>query len=1145
MKNTGTGGKKTVVSPTAPEGSLGFKVESEKERLERLKKAIEAVNKAIKSREEKKKKRPSAIDALLEPKTDIDSLFELPMDWSNPYTDSGFSTERIYELSDALVKSLCDRGRVDVEYISALSDTEPLKVISQLRGSIYQNPETWSENILEGWETAEEYLSGNLSRKLRVAKSAAKKYGRHFDINVEGIKAVLPPRIAAEDIYVALGSPWLPTDVIDDFIVHLINSKTYTTPSGGVVKHDELTGVWEVPYKTRFDYTRHSTKCYSTYGTSDVNMLALIEHALNMRTVTVTKSVPSALTKSGVVSVVDKEKTLLALEKLASIEKAFAKWIWKDEERRERLRAIYEERYGAIRTRHFDGSFLTLPGINPEIELYPYQKNAVARIILTPNTLLAHDVGSGKTLEMIAAGMEMRRMGISKKNMYVVPPTLVGQWKEMFERLYPAASVLVVNNKNFSPEHRLDTLTKMRDGDYDGIIIAYSCFDMIPLSNEYYEKLYENALSEIDEAMRRLRSGSSLVAKERAIRKSLEKLKAAESPAGEITFDTLGVSTLFVDEAHNYKNVPTDTRITRIPGISRQGSQKCASMMEKVHFVQKSNGGRGVVLATGTPITNSITDVFVLQRYLQSGELRLLGLNSFDSWVGMFAEKVTDFEIDVDTSSYRLATRFSRFHNLPELTGIFASVADFHKVGAESGIPETDGYRDLTITPNKAFTDYLGKISERADAVRGGKVARDEDNMLKITTDGRKAALDLRLVSPEAHRQHMGKVETCAERVAEIYERTKADKSAQLVFCDTSTPKEEFNVYDELADILTSRYSIPREEIAYVHDATTDKKRSELFSSVRRGDVRVLIGSTFKLGLGVNVQERLIALHHLDVPWRPADMVQREGRILRQGNLNKKVEIYRYVTKGSFDAYSWQLLETKQRFISQLLSGVLYARDGQDVDGTVLSYSEIKALAVGNPLIKKRVEASNELARLLLLNRKRQELKQAEGQERMELPEKIVRQRRLLWLAEEDCEIAKANPKCTDKEEQVRLREKIYASLYENAGSPVEKMLLVYRGFRIIAPAYMTPDRTYVYLERGGRYYLELGSEAGVLRRIDFFLDEMSRQVEKYRDTLEKYIARSAALDDEDGDGEEDYESRISDLRATIEKIDKKLGAKK
>ena len=699
--------------------------------------------------------------------------------------------------------------------------------------------------------------------------------------------------------------------------------------------------------------------------------LYILERTLNMKTVAVTDEVICHTNASGVKRVINKSETVLALEKQQKMIKAFQRWVWKDQKRKERLEIIFENNFSCVRRRIFDGSFLDFPTMSPSVNLYPHQKNAVARILFSPNTLLAHDVGSGKTYIMIAAGMELKRMGLSRKNLYVVPNNIVGQWEKLFSVMYPDSKLLCVEPKNFTPTKRESVLEQIRDEDFDGIIMAYSCFEQIPLSKDFYTEQLQETLDKISElASNTNKATSKLERKKEAVRKALSSLELAmDNMYDTVYFDELGITRLFVDEAHNYKNVPIETKVDKVLGISSKGSKKCRDMMDKVRLVQKQNNGGGVVMATGTPITNSITDAFVMQKYLQSGELGMLDLQSFDSWVGMFAERVTEFEIDVDTSSYRLATRFAKFHNLPELTALLSSIADFHQVDSSIGIPNFDGYKDALISKTSEFAAYLDDISARAELVRKGIVSRSDDNMLKITTDGRKAALDMRLVEPNTSFTYQSKVARCAENVFDIYCETQSDKSTQLIFCDSSTPKSGFNVYDEVKRLLIGM-GVPSEEIAFIHDAGTESKREKLFSRLRSGNVRILIGSTFKLGLGVNIQNKLIALHHLDVPWRPADMTQREGRILRQGNENKKVYIYRYITEGSFDAYSWQLLETKQRFISGLLSGSLTERSGSDIESTVLDYAQVKALAVGNPLIKERVETANELTRYLALQRK-------------------------------------------------------------------------------------------------------------------------------------------------------------------------------
>ena len=743
-------------------------------------------------------------------------------------------------------------------------------------------------------------------------------------------------------------------------------------------------------------------------------------------------------------------------------------------------------------------------------------------------------------------------MGLSAKNMYVVPNNIVGQWKSIFSVMYPSARLLCVDPKTFTPDKREAVLARIRDEDFDGVIIAYSCFEQIPLSKDYYiEELKEKKSLVSDLAARKDKATSKLKKKKKAIEEALSELVLAADD-DTVCFDELGITRLFVDEAHNFKNVPFETKADKVLGISGGGSKKCRDMMDKVHMVQKKNGGGGVVLATGTPITNSITDAYIMQQYLQSGELAMLDLQSFDAWIGMFAERSTEFEIDVDTSSYRLATRFAKFHNLPELTSLLASIADFHQVDASAGIPMHDGHKDALVSRTPAFAAYLRDISQRADDVRSGRVSRKEDNMLKITADGRKAALDLRLVLPHAPFTYQSKVARCAENAADIYLRSAQTKATQLIFCDTSTPKDGFNIYDELKTALLN-LGVPEEQIAYIHDAETEAERAQLFAKVRSGDIRILIGSTFKLGLGVNIQDRLLALHHIDVPWRPADMTQREGRILRRGNANPQVYIYRYITEGSFDAYSWQLLETKQRFISALLSGSLTARSGADIENTVLDYAEVKALAVGNPLVKKRVEAANELTRYLTLQRKLVDARMRMEKERLELPGKIEHQQNLIAKCEEDLAAYRAwqreNPPVTDirlkkaeAKKRKSLRSCINAAVTDYTFETREKTLLRYRGFDIVLPANMTQEKPYVWLSRRGKYYVELGgTEIGNLVRIDNYLDTLDSHLEKLESGLSGLIEKKIALQAELAKNE-DYSAQIEQYSAEVERLDKELG---
>ena len=1054
---------------------------------------------------------------------------DLPMDWENSFeADARARGVHADSPADALVLSLLTLGKVDIEFIAAITGEDCKAVIGALRGSIYQNPETWEECFYKGWETADEYLSGNLRRKRRVAEQANEAYRGYFADNLAAIDGVLPAAVPSGDIFVTLGSSWVPPDIIDSFISYLMSA-----PYEGTI-HDEVTGTWEIPNRSA---------------------LTIIERTLNMKDVYVTDEAAAPSSKLGKKRVVNKGDTVAAVEKQELIVREFKSWVWRDKGRKERLVSIFEDKFGCVRQRRFDGSFLHFPGMAEDVHLYPYQKDAVARIIFTPNTLLAHDVGAGKTYVMVAAGMELRRMGLSAKNLYVVPNNLVGQWKDIFLDMYPRARLLCIEPRVFGPGRRNGVLREVQSGDYDGIIIAYSCFEQIPLSLEFHRQQLRELSAEADRAAKEGGATSRLIKRQKDLKKKLDELDTLEALGGtmarkEVCFDELGITRLFVDEAHNFKNVPVETKVDSVLGIGASGSKKCKDMMDKVHFVQRQNSGRGVVFATGTPITNSLTDAFVMQQYLQSGELAMLGLQNFDSWIGTFAERVTDFEVDVDTSSYRLATRFARFHNLPELTALLSSIADFHGAEGEDDIPRTDGYQDEVIPQTEEFAEYLREISRRADEVRAGNVSRKDDNLLKITTDGRKAALDFRLVCPSAGFTYRSKVARCVEKVTEIYFGTERFLRTQVIFCDISTPKESFNLYSEIREMLVAR-GVRREEIAFVHEADTEQKREALFAKVRAGEVRVLLGSTFKLGLGVNIQDRLIAVHHLDVPWRPADMIQREGRILRPGNLNSRVFIFRYITEGSFDAYSWQLLETKARFIAELLSGSLTERSGSDIDEIVLSYAEVKALAIGNPLVKERVETANELARYITLQRKTTEARMRLEQERAAIPAQIARDEKLAVECEADAEVclrsAGEKTDLTSKEaaEKRRLLREALDIARGDSSFGEELVLFEYRGFEIVCPAEQIPGKPRVFVRGTGLYPVDLGeTEIGNFVRVDNFIDSIPDRAVCLREAVEELKRRAVEIDAELAK-REDYAEKIETYRRRLEILDKKLGVKK
>lgn len=1099
---------------------------------------------------------------------DVTSM-ELPVDYQNSYLD-GNGNQQADSTFDALLLSLDSLGMVDIEYIASLTGEDLKTVISNLKGTIYQNPLYWGEVFYKGWETADEYLSGNLMHKYQVAKEANEKYHGYFQNNLTALEGIIEPDIATKDIYVTLGSPWVPSDIIDDFIAYLafkndLNSKeakeyvaACSTPDY-MTRHDEYTGIWEIPQKTRFRTSQFhglfEQQNYHVYGTKRMDMLYLLENTLNMKTIAIMDTVEiDAKTKK---RVLNQEETIKALEKQKFMIETFQKWIWEDEERKQRIQAAYCRKYGNIRSRKFDGRYLELPGLNPAIRLYPYQKNAIARILFSPNTLLAHKVGAGKTFVMICAGMELRRLGKSKKNLYVIPNNLITQWQSTFLKLYPNANILVVSEKNFAPKKRSDTLSRIKNEDFDAILMTYSCFDMLSLSEKFYETLYAERKEMLQKAEKKFASTDKIERKIKAVNDTLKKLKESYQKTPLVMpFDELGINTLFVDEAHNYKNIDLESRITRVRGIANVGSSKGNSMLDKVHCIQRNNHGGRIIFATGTPITNSISDIYVMQKYLQEGELYYQNILTFDAWVGMYAQKTTDFEIDVDTNNYHLVSRFSKYCNIPELSSTLSSIADFYQEDDGHHLPTLEGYIDSLSEGSQDFKDYLSEISHRADDIHKRRVSVQEDNMLKLTTDGRKAALDMRLIDTGFGLDTDAKVLRCASNVFDLY--NKNPNCTQLVFCDSSTPKDGFNLYDELKKLLIG-FGMEGKQIAFVHEATSDEKREELFQKMNDSQLSVLIGSTAKMGHGMNVQKHLLAIHHLDVPWRPSDMVQREGRILRQGNENPKVYIYRYITKASFDAYSWQLLETKQRFISQIMSGYTTFREGGEIDDAVLNYAEVKALAVGNPLIKKRVEVCNELEKYRILQKDFVDDKQKKEQLVRTLPEKILDQQSRVENCQKDIE-AYAKEKLDYKQmpylEQKAIREKIFQAVKANQNNPQEVEVLTYQGFKVVVPAYMMPRLSsnkdteekdaknipYVHLIKNNTYYLEIASEAGITARLNNFLEGLPETKKKYEEKLEGLKNQYETVKKELEKKTKGYRPEIEKLEEELEKINQELG---
>lgn len=1065
---------------------------------------------------------------------------DLQLDWGELFDNEIKAKSEQISIEDALILSINNYGRVDLRYICESSKSDYPTVLKTLKNSIYQNPATWNEDIYSGWETADDYLSGNLMQKYKLAKESNKKYGGQFMSNVSAINQVMPKAVTIDNIYIKLGTPWIPTSIIEDFIKYILDVR-YSQ----FVLHDESIGTWEIADKSAVTAYSSRTRIYLTYGTQRIGALKLIEKILNNQNIVICDEVASNTNKSGKAMVINKKETLLALEKANSIKREFNQWLKRDKQRVCKLEKIYQEKFGCFRRRIFDGSFLTLPTMNKDITLYPYQKNAIARILFSPNTLLAHEVGAGKTYIMIASGMELKRMGISKKNMYVVPNNIVSQWESAFKILYPQAKIYVIAPNDFVPSKRQQVLKNIKDNEYDAIIMAYSSFEMIPLSRDYYfNVLKESIRRETERLISIKRPTNALKRKVERLKEKINKLALTPEKEQGPFFDELGINTLFVDEAHNFKNVPFDTNSTTILGVNATGSEKCKRFLDKVKYVQRQNNGRGIVFATGTPITNSISDIFVMQTYLQSGVLEYLDLSCFDAWVGNFAELASGFEIDVDTSNYRIVKRFTKFHNLQDLTSMLSLFADFYQTVGKGDIPKIDGYCDAVVKKSQDLSDYLKEISNRADAVRSNAIARTDDNMLKITTDGRKAALDIRLVNDKASFSLDSKVYKCAENVLSIYLSSSSVGGTQLVFCDSSTPKEMLNMYDELKRIL-HYMGINESEIEFIHNAKTEKQREKMFDAMRKSKIRVLIGSTWKLGLGVNVQDHLIALHHLDVPWRPADMVQREGRILRQGNLNKKVEIYRYITEGSFDAYSWQLLETKQRFINKLLAGSLEDNSGADIGDTVLKYAEVKALAIGNPLIKERVETANELFKLLTLKKNEDELKQSLLAEEEKLPEKIIEKQKEFSQCKIDRKYLEKNKREYSLEETRELGKILASEIKAGELLKEDKKIFEYNGFDILIPANMVSLIPYILIKGVGTYSLEMSiSEIGVMIRLENFFNNFEKIEQERLSVIERFKDRLKNIRNE-LEKDNNYVEQINELQEKLENLDKQLGVTK
>lgn len=1015
--------------------------------------------------------------------------------------------------NDALIVSLSEKARVDITFMQKLCNMDMDKMLKDLEGEIFNVPEYGEPNH---WVTADEYLSGNVREKLKIAEHFAETDER-FNVNVKYLKEVQPKDLSASEISVRLGSTWIPPEDIKVFIEYLLNPSNYACQNINV-HYNEATSEWWIEGK---NYDKYNIKATNTYGTGRASAYKIIEDSLNLKDTRIYDYYEDENGKK--VAELNKKETAIAQAKQEQIKLAFEEWIWKDPERRERLTKVYNERFNSIRPREYDGSHISFDGMNPEITLRKHQVNAIARILYGGNTLLAHEVGAGKTFEMVAAAMESKRLGLCNKSLFVVPNHIVEQFGQEFLQLYPSANVLVTTKKDFETANRKKFCSRIATGDYDAIIISHSQFEKIPMSVERQVTIIQKQIEDITLGIQDLKNNNGerfSIKQMEKTKKSLEarlaKLNDTSRKDDVVTFEELGVDRIFVDEAHYYKNLFLYTKMRNVGGIAQTEAQKSSDLFMKCRYLDELTGGKGVIFATGTPISNSMVELYTMQRYLQYGELEKRHLQQFDAWASTFGETVTAIELSPEGTGYRAKTRFAKFFNLPELMALFKEVADIQTSEMLNLPVPKANYHNVVIEPSEIQKELVKDLSERAEKIRNRMVDSSVDNMLKITNDGRKLALDQRLTNDMLEDFEHSKVATCADNIYSIWDKTSEDKSAQLVFCDLSTPHNDgkFNVYDDLKTKLIDR-GIPEEEIAFIHDANTDARKQELFNKVRRGQVRVLIGSTQKMGAGTNCQDRLIALHDLDCPWRPSDLIQRSGRIIRQGNKNPEVDIYRYVTEGTFDAYLYQLVENKQRFISQIMTSKTPVRFAEDIDETALSYAEIKALAAGNPDIIEKTELDTQVAKLKLL-------KQNYLSEKYELEDKVIKyypneikrlENRIEDMKEDievfnnnntpDNSFEKMNIKGTDFTERKEAGEKII-EICKSMTNPEPLEIGEYKGFKIIL-SFDTMDRKfYASMKNNLSYKTELGSDpSGNITRIDNVLNGIETRLSSVENNLE------------------------------------------
>ena len=1021
--------------------------------------------------------------------------------------------------SEALAVSLGEKATIDMDYMMELSGKSENEIFEDLKGVIFLNPLYEYGNSYEPkYLMADEYLSGNVREKLRIAKNSAELYPEDYKVNVEALQKVQPKDLTASEISVRLGATWLPPDDVQEFIFHLLETPRYA--QWNIKVHfSPFTSEWNIEGKS---YDKGNVRAYNTYGTSRINAYKIIEETLNLKDVRIFDYIEDDEGKKK--AVLNKKETAIAQSKQEMIKQEFQDWIWSDPERRERLCKSYNEKFNSVRPREYDGSHIIFNGMNPEIELREHQKNAVAHILYGGNTLLAHAVGAGKTFEMVAAAQESKRLGLCNKSLFVVPNHLTEQWAAEYLQLYPAANILVATKKDFETKNRKKFCGRIATGNYDAVIIGHSQFEKIPMSIERQRAILEQQLEEITEGIAELKrnrgenfSVKQLEKSKKSIKQKLDKLNDQTKKDDVVTFEELGVDRLFVDESHYYKNLYLYTKMRNVGGIAQTEAQKSSDLFMKCRYLDEITGGRGTVFATGTPISNSMVELYTIQRYLQYNTLVKNGLQHFDAWASTFGETITAVELTPEGTGYRAKTRFAKFYNLPELMAMFKEVADI-KTADMLNLPVPEAkYHNIAVKPSEMQKEMVASLAERAEQVRGGGVDSSVDNMLKITNDGRKLALDQRMLNDMLPDFEGSKINACVDNIYRIWEENTDKKSAQLVFCDLSTPKNDgtFSVYNDIRKKLIER-GIPESEVKFIHEADTDMKKKELFQKTRKGEVRVLLGSTQKMGAGTNVQDKLIALHDVDCPWRPSDLEQRSGRIVRQGNENPQVDIYRYVTEQTFDAYLYQLVEGKQKFASQIMTSKSPVRSAEDIDETALSYAEIKMLATGNPYIKEKMDLDIQVQKLKML--KSNFLSEKYGLEDKVIkfyPQQIAYLKSRVEGLTKDVETAKSHPKPIDEQplgmmvSGVSYSEKAEAgqaiiNACKSMNNPDAIPLGEYRGFQMEL-YFDTVQRNYVVKLKGETSRdVPLGDDShGNIVRIDNGIERFEETLADTKNSLE------------------------------------------